>query len=81
MEYGLGLGIRGSTSCEPESERTNVLRDDMGYLRDNLPDLAVLEYWWATTASNPPCSRSWQFAAGSSTGDLWRAIANRVFTG
>lgn len=81
VEYGLGLGIRGSTSCEPESERTNVLRDDMGYLRDNLPDLAVLEYWWATTASSPPCSRSWQFAAGSSTGDLWRAIANRVFTG
>jgi hypothetical protein len=81
VEYGLGLGIQGSSSCQPEAERTNVMRNDMVYLHNNLPDLEILEYWWATTATNPPCPRSWQFAAGSSTGDLWRAIANRAYSG
>ena len=81
VEYGLGLGIEGSRSCQPESERTRVMRADMGYLRDSLPDLELLEYWWTTSAADPPCSRSWQFAAGSSTGSLWRAIANRAFDG
>jgi len=57
------------------------MRADMGYLRDSLPDLELLEYWWTTSAADPPCSRSWQFAAGSSTGSLWRAIANRAFDG
>jgi hypothetical protein len=81
VEYGLGLGIQGSRSCRPEAERTRVLRDDIVYLHENLPDLEILEYWWTTTASNPPCSRSWQFAAGSSTGGVWRAIANGAFSG
>jgi transcriptional regulator with XRE-family HTH domain len=76
-EYGLGLGIPGSVSCQPESRRTDVMRSDMGYLHDNVPDLVVLEYWWSTREANPPCPRSWQFAAGSSTGDLWRALARR----
>lgn len=78
VEYGLGLGIQGSGACQPESERTDVMRGDMRYLHDNLPDLAILEYWWTTKASSPPCPRSWQFAAGSSTGDLWRSIASRA---
>jgi len=78
VEYGLGLGTRGSSACQPESARTSVMRADMEYLHDHLPDLAILEYWWATTLANPPCSRSWKFAAGSSTGQLWRAITNRT---
>jgi len=81
VEYGLGLGIDGKRSCRPEAERTRVLRDDVEYLRKNLPDLEILEYWWTTTAANPPCSRSWQFAAASSTGGVWREIANRAVRG
>jgi transcriptional regulator with XRE-family HTH domain len=81
VEYGLGLGILGSSSCQPETERTNVMREDMKYLHANVPDLAVLEYWWATTRSNPPCPYSYQFAAGTSTGDLWRTIVSRAFSG
>jgi len=79
VEYGLGLGVQGSRSCRSEAARTRVMRDDMVYLHDSLPDLEILEYWWTTKASNPPCSQSWQFAAGSSTGGLWRTIANRAF--
>lgn len=78
VEYGLGLGIPGSSSCQPESRRTDVLRSDIGYLHANVPDLVVLEYWWATKELNPPCLRSWQFPAGSSTADLWRTLARRA---
>jgi hypothetical protein len=78
VEYGLGLGIPGSTSCEPESRRTEVMRSDIGYLRARLPDLVVLEYWWSTREANPPCVRSWQFPTGSSTGDLWRTLARHT---
>jgi transcriptional regulator with XRE-family HTH domain len=81
VEYGLGLGTPGSRSCQPEEERTSVMRGDMVYLHANLPDLELLEYWWATTVANPPCPEAWQFAAGSSTGDLWRTIANQTFSG
>lgn len=79
VEYGLGLGIPGSTSCQPESRRTDVMRSDMAYLHSHIPDLVVLEYWWSVREANPPCVRSWQFAAGSSTGQLWRTLANRGF--
>jgi transcriptional regulator with XRE-family HTH domain len=78
VEYGLGLGIPGSASCQPESRRTDVMRSDMVYLHDQVPDLVVLEYWWTTRDANPPCLRSWQFATGSSTGDLWRTLAKRA---
>jgi len=80
-EYGLGLGIPGSTSCQPESRRTDVMRSDMAYLHEYVPDLVVLEYWWATKYANPPCARSWQFAAGSSTGALWRTLTRRSTAG
>jgi transcriptional regulator with XRE-family HTH domain len=81
VEYGLGLGIQGSRSCQSEAMRTRVMRDDMAYLRDNLPGLEILEYWWMPDGTSTPCSRSWQFPAESSTGLLWRAIANRALSG
>jgi transcriptional regulator with XRE-family HTH domain len=78
VEYGLGLGMHGSASCQPESERTGVMYHDLEYLHENVPDLRILEYWWRMSP-NPPCSESWQFPAGSSTADLWRTLANRAF--
>jgi hypothetical protein len=77
-ELGLGLGTRGSTSCQPESRRTAVLYGDLAYLHTSVPDLAVLEYWWDATPG-APCAQSWQFPADSSTADLWRTLANRAF--
>jgi transcriptional regulator with XRE-family HTH domain len=78
VEYGLGLGVRGSASCQPESKRTGVMYHDLEYLHENVPDLRILEYWWKMN-SNSRCSESWQFPAGSSTADLWRTMANRAF--
>jgi hypothetical protein len=78
VEFGLGLGTHGSSSCQPESRRTAVMYRDLDYLHTNLPDLAVLEYWW-NASPGAPCAQSWQFPADSSTADLWRTLTNRAF--
>lgn len=78
VEYGIGLGTPGSASCQPESHRTQILYRDMAYLHANVPDLAVLEYWWDMSPS-APCAESWRFPPVSSTADLWRTLANRAF--
>lgn len=78
VEFGLGLGQRGSPACQPESRRTAVLYHDLDYLHTNLPDLAVLEYWWHASPG-ASCAQSWQFPANSSTADLWRTLAHRAF--
>jgi hypothetical protein len=78
VEFGLGLGTLGSSTCQPESHRTAALYHDLEYLHTNLPDLAVLEYWWYA-GSKPPCVRSWRFPPDSTTADVWRTVANRAF--
>jgi hypothetical protein len=78
VEFGLGLGERGSPACQPESRRTAVLYHDLDYIHANLPDLAVLEYWW-NASPNASCAQSWQFPTDSPTADLWRTVVNRAF--
>jgi hypothetical protein len=78
VEFGLGLGRLSGGPCQPESQRTTVLYHDLDYLHANMPDLALLEYWWHTEPG-APCARAWQFPANSSTADLWRTVANRAF--
>lgn len=78
-EYGLGLGMPGSQLCQSESKRADVMRSDMQYLHRAIPDLGILEYWWADYDAKPLCHESYQFPAASETGRLWRTIANRTF--
>lgn len=64
-EYGIGM-----TNGAPA--RNTRLQLDCAYLRANLTNLAMWQYWWVTLAGAPPATQ-WQFT-DAPTIATWQAI-------